>query len=591
MPKRYGAVHVAKIERKYKGSVYTSYLLRRSVREGNKVKHETLGNISHLPPDLIDIIRRRLQGEPIQQGGTFEIMRSYPHGHVAAVLSVLRDLKLDNLLASRPCRDRDVAVAMIVLRILSPGSKLASARALQEETATCSLALELGLEQVRERELYNALDWLLERQRRIENKLAKRHLQDGTLILYDVSSSYYTGHKSELVAFGHNRDGKQGFPQIVYGLLCNAEGCPIAIEVFPGNTADPKTFSAQVDTVRRRFGIQRVVFVGDRGMITSKRIDEDLRNVDGLDWITALRADSIQHLVANDCFQPSLLDERSLTEVTTPDYPGERLIVCRNPLLAAERTRKRKELLQDTQKKLDEIVTATRREKKPLRGEAAIGMRVGKVINQRNVAKHFIVNITHDNFSYQRDEASIAREQELDGIYVIRTSVTADTLDAENTVRAYKDLSKVERAFRSMKTIDLKVRPIHHWLDDRIRAHVFLCMLAYYVEFHLRQKLAPILFDDHEREQAEAGRSSIVDPAPRSDAAKQKEQTKRTTDDYPVLSFQTLLKHLATLNKNRVRVQDIEDADFFQLTHSTPLQQHVFELLGHPNLCSQNSAS
>jgi transposase len=559
-----------------------THLLRRTYREGGKVNHQTLGNLSHLPSDLIETIQRRLRGESSADSKPWEIVRTFPHGHVLAVLGMLRSLGLESILASRPSRQRSLVIAMIVARILQPASKLATARSLQEETATTSLGLELSLgpERIGEQELYGALDWLLERQTRIENKLAGKHLSEGTLILYDVTSSYYTGHRSGLIQFGYNRDGKRGFPQIVYGLLCNAEGCPVAIEVFAGNTADSKTLSAQITKVRRRFGVHRVVFVGDRGMITSRRIDEELRGVNGLDWITALRADTIRLLAEQGIIQPSLFDERDLAEVVSPEFPDERLIVCRNPLLAAERARKRAELLAATERQLDEIVTATRRAQKPLSGQAKIGLRVGRVLNRHKVGKHFELTIDDDSFSYRQNEARIAAEGELDGIYVIRTSVKPEALTSEDTVRAYKDLSTVERAFRSLKTVDLKVRPIFHWLDDRIRSHVFLCMLAYYVEWHMREKLAPLLFDDHERAEAEATRDSIVQPAPRSEAARAKDKTKQTADGLPVHSFRTLLADLGTLAKNSVRVQGESGSAFYELTRPTPLQQRALELLG-----------
>jgi hypothetical protein len=468
---------------------------------------------------------------------------------------------------------------MLVARIVAPASKLATSRALREETATSSLALELGLEAVEDQELYEALDWLRARQTRIETKLAQKHLQDGTLILYDVSSSYYTGRRSGLVKYGYNRDGKSRFPQIVYGLLCNAEGCPVAIEVFAGNTADPNTLAPQVQKVRQRFGVQRVVWVGDRGLITSRRIDETLRDVEGLDWITALRADNIQQLASQGVIQPSLFDQRDLAEVSSPDYPGERLIVCRNPLLAEERARKRQELLAATEKQLAEIAAATTRPRRPLRGKDLIGLRVGKVINQYKVGKHFVLQISDTQFSYRRDEAQIVQEAALDGIYVIRTSVQPEAFSASGAVRAYKDLAQVERAFRSMKTVDLKARPIFHWLDGRIEAHVFLCMLAYYVEWHLRRKLAPILFDDHEKQAAQAERESVVAKAPRSEAAKQKDLTKQTADGQPVHSFRTLLQDLGTLTKNRVRVTGNGESDFYVLARPTPLQQQALTLL------------
>ena len=572
-------MHVATTKRTYHGKVYVSHLLRRSFREGGKVKHQTLGNLSHLPPDLIDTIRSRLAGETPPDPGPWEIVRSLPHGHVAAVLGTLRQIGLESVLGSRPSRQRSLVMALIVMRLIAPQSKLATCRGLKEETATTSLALELGLGEIAEEELYQALDWLGSRQTPIETKLAKKHLPDGTLVLYDVSSSYYTGHHAELVQFGYNRDGKKRFPQIVYGLLCNAQGCPVAIEVFQGNTADPKTLSSQIEKLRTRFGVTRVVLVGNRGMITSKRIDESLRDVEGLDWITALRADNIQKLASQGLIQPSLFDERDLVEISSSDYPGERLVVCRNPLLADERARKREELLAATEKKLEAIAAATRRSRRPLRSKDQIAMRVGKVLNHYKVGKHFQLEIEEQKFTYRRDTARIAKEAALDGLYVIRTSVAETALSPENTVRAYKDLAKVERAFRTMKTIDLHVRPIYHWLDERIKAHVFLCMLSYYVEWHMRQRLAAVLFDDHDKESAEASRTSIVAPAPRSAAAKRKDFTKRTESDEPVHSFRSLLADLGTLCKNRVRLLSDPSAEFYLLTRPTPPQQHVLRLL------------
>jgi hypothetical protein len=582
MSRRSGAVHVATTKRVYQGRVYETHLLRRTYRAGGKVKHQTLGNLSHLPSDLIETIRCRLRGQPASDSRPWEIVRTFPHGHVLAVLGTLQSLGLEAILASRPSRERSLVIAMIVARILQPASKLATARALQEATASTSLGLELGLgqERIGEHELYGALDWLLQRQSRIETKLARKHLSEGTLILYDVTSSYYTGHRSGLVQFGYDRDGKRGFPQIVYGLLCSAEGCPVAIEVFAGNTADPTTLSTQITKVRRRFGVHRVVFVGDRGMITSRRIDEELRGVDGLEWITAVRADTIRLLAEQGVIQRSLFDERDLAEVVSPDFPGERLIVCRNPLLAAERARKRTELLAATERQLDEVVAATQQTKNPLSGRAAIGLRVGRMLNRHKVGKHFELTIDDSRFSYRRNEARIAAEAELDGIYVIRTCVSSEVLTSEDTVRSYKDLSTVERAFRCLKTVDLKIGPIFHWLDDRIRAHVFLCMLAYYVEWHMRQKLAPLLFDDHERDEAEATRASIVQPAPRSDAAGAKDKTKQTEDGLPVHSFRTLLADLGTLAKNRVRVRGESRSEFYELTQPTMLQQRALDLLG-----------
>lgn len=578
------AVHVATITKHHQGKIYVTHLLRHTYREGGKVKHLTVGNISALPDDLIDVIRKRLAGGPQEPRSTdnddFEIVRNLPHGHVAAVLGTLQKIGLDQLIASKACREAKLVTAMIVLRIIAPGSKLANLTSMQSETAQHSLAEELQLHELETPELYEALDWLLQRQKRIENKLAKKHLREGTLVLYDVSSSYYTGRQSELIKMGYNRDGKPGEPQIVYGLLCAPDGCPVAIEVFSGNTADPTTFTAQVNTIRQRFGLTRLVLVGDRGMITSKRIDEDLRDVKGLDWITALRNDSIKKLVQRNTIQLSLFDERDLAEVTSEEYPGERLIVCRNPFLAEERARKRQELLAVAEKKLAAVVQAVSRARQPLRGKEGIGLRVGRDLKDTKMKKHFELTIEDNSFSYRRLDEQIAQEAALDGLYVVRTSLSREALTSEQTVSAYKDLSQVEWAFRSLKMMDLQVRPIYHWKDDRIRAHVFLCMLAYYVEWHLRSALSELLFDDHEREAAEATRPSIVAPAPRSEAAKRKEQERRTPEGFPVQSFQCLLKDLATLCKNRVRWSSHSEVEFERVTMPTALQRHVFELLG-----------
>ena len=575
------SVHVATITKHQGGKTYVTHLLRHTYRENGKVKQLTLGNLSDLPDDLIQVIRKRLSGEPLpNESDDFQIVRSLPHGHVAAVLGMLRKIGLDRLIASKPCREAQLVVAMIVLRIIAPGSKLANLTSLQPETAEHSLADELQLEEIETPELYEALDWLLKRQTRIENKLAKKHLENGTLVLYDVSSSYYTGRQSDLIRMGYSRDGKPGKPQIVYGLLCAPDGCPIAIEVFSGNTGDPTTFTAQVKKIRKRFGINRIVFVGDRGMITSKRIKEDLRDEEGLHWITALRNTSIKKLVEKRVIQLSLFDERDLAEVTSDDYPDERLIVCRNPLLAHERARKRKELLASAEKKLDAVVKAVSRSKDPLRGKDKIGLRIGRELKSTKMQKHFELTIKEDSFSYCRKADQIAAEAALDGLYVVRTSTSAETLSSERTVLAYKSLSQVESAFRSLKNIDLKIRPIYHWKDDRIKSHVFLCMLAYYLEWHMRGNLVELLFDDHEREAAELGRASVVSKAPRSEAAKRKEQVRRTSDGFPVQSFQCLLKDLGTLCKNRVCWKSSPDVEFDRLTEPTNLQRHAFGLLG-----------
>ena len=469
MSRKRRAVHVATIERSYKGKTYTTHLLRRTYREDGKVKHETLGNLSDLPDDAIEYVRQRLRGEPpvgVDDDG-LEILRSLPHGHVAAVLGTLRKLGLDTIVASKPSRQRDLVMALIVSRIIHPVSKLATLSGLSQETAQSTLGEELGLGKIETKEVYEVLDWLLKRQTRIEGKLAKKHLSDGTLVLYDVSSSYYTGRTSGLVKRGYSRDRKKGFPQIIYGLLCSRDGCPVAIEVFSGNTGDPTTLGSQIKKLRKRFGLQRVVLVGDRGMITSRRIDEEMRDVEGLDWITALRSESIRKLISQESIQPSLFDEKNLAEITSDEFSGERLIVCRNPLLAEERARTRRELLQATEHELDKIVNATVRTKNPLRGKAEIGLRVGRVVNKYKMAKHFDPEIRKDKFTYSRREDNIAEESALDGLYVVRTSVPSESLSSNDTVKAYKSLSHVERAFRRIKTVDLEIRPIYHRKDDR----------------------------------------------------------------------------------------------------------------------------
>ena len=555
-------------------------LLRESFRDGGRVKKRTLANLSKLPTAAINALRRILRGERlVSPDDAFSCLRSLPHGHVAAVLATVRKLGLPALLARSPGRHRDLVLALLVARVIDAQSKLATARALTPESAVSTLGEMLDLGTVDPKELYAAMDWLVERQTAIEQRLAKRHLQEHTLVLYDLTSSYVEGTHCELAQRGHSRDRKKGTLQIVFGLLCTATGCPVAVEVFEGSTSDPNTVAAQVDKIRTRFGLHRVVLVGDRGMLTAARIREDLAGVDGLRWITTLRAPTIRKLVAAGTVTPSLFDQRDLAEVTSEDFPGERLIVCRNPLLAAERQRKRHELLAATEKELEPIVAATRRRNDPLRGAANIGIRVGKVINHYKVAKHFVTTITDESFTFRRDEDKIADEQQLDGLYIVRSNVESEQFDAIQTVRAYKDLAKVERAFRSLKTVDLKVRPIHHRRADRVRAHVLLCMLAYYVEWHMRQALKPLLFDDHDPAAAEQQRASVVQKAKRSPAARAKAARKRTADDLPVHSFRTLLADLGTLTANTMRVVD-GDATFTMLTKPTPGQQRSFELLG-----------
>lgn len=574
-------LRVETVRKTVKGKVYTSVLLRCSYRQDGKVKHETVGNLTGLPPDAIDFVKRRLSGELEENAplSSFEIVRSLPHGNVMAVLQTARQLGLETLLASRACRERDLIMALVVARVLSPRSKLSTTTALQAETAKHTLGEELGLGEVDVHQLYAAMDWLLQRQTRIENKLAKRHLQDGHLVLFDVSSSYYTGRESPLVKRGYSRDHRRDCPQIVYGLLCDFEGRPIAIEVFPGNTADPPTFTQMVAQARARFGINRIVFVGDRGMITSARINEDLRGVEGLDWISALRSEGIHKLCQAGAIQMSLFDKQDLAEVTSEHFPGERLVVCRNPALAERRACKREELLKATEAQLEPIRLATLRAKNPFRGEKELGLRVGKVIGKYKMEKHFELTITGSSLTYTRREDTIREEAALDGLYVVRSSVEKERMNSERLVETYKSLAKVERAFRCLKTVDLSLRPVYHRNEDRIRAHVFICMLAYYVEWHMREKLRPVLFADDDQESAAQARESIVAPARRSDSAQHKDATRRTADDYPVQSFHDILADLGTLCRNRIRVSDF-DSEFDKLTLATPYQQHVLDLLG-----------
>ena len=559
-------------------------LLRESYRQDGKVKSRTLANLTHLPSQQIEALRSALAGTATAPStplpDAFRISRSLPHGHVAAVLGCLRNRHLDSILDPAPAQQRDLVIAMIVARIIEPASKLATARGLHCDTLHHSLGEMLHLDSADETELYPAMDWLLPQQSRIEQALAKRHLSQGGLVLYDLTSTYFEGRHCPLAKLGHSRDDKSGKPQIVFGLLTNASGCPVAVEVFAGNTSDPKTVAAQVNKLRQQFGLSDVVLIGDRGMITSARIREDLPASQGIQWISALRATQIQKLATGGQLQMSLFDKTDLVEIAHPDFPGERLIVCFNPLLAEERARKRPELLAATEKQLEKIAAATKRRKRPLRGKQNIGLRAGRILNRYKMGKHFQLRIEEDSFHYQRKTANIEREENLDGIYVIRTSVKKEVLSSQQVVASYKSLSGVERAFRSLKTVDLQVRPIHHRLPDRVRAHILLCMLAYYVEWHMRQLLAPILFDDDDRAQAQAARASIVAPAQRSASAKLKALTKQTADGLKVHSFQTLMGDLATIVKNKIQPTDQNFVAFDMLTEPTVIQQRALDLLG-----------
>ena len=486
----------------------------------------------------------------------------------------------------QPRREVALCIAMIVARLIDPASKLATARGLADDTATSSLGQVLGLGPVDEQELYEALDWLVSQQQRIERALARRHLEHGTLVLYDVTSTYFEGRTCPLAKRGYNRDGKRHKLQIVFGLMCTAQGCPVAVEVFEGNVGDPSTLASQIEKVKQRFGIAHIVLIGDRGMITEARINETVKPA-GISFITALRAPAIHSLVDAGSIQLSLFDQRDLAEVSSPDYPNERLIVCYATLLADERSRKRRELLDATEQDLREIQARVRRAKRPLRGKEKIGLALGAVINHYKVGKHFDVKITDADLTFERKTEQINAEGLLDGIYVLRTDVKPAILDAAGTVRAYKNLATVERAFRSIKTVDLEVRPIHHRRAQRVRAHVQLCMLAYYLEWHMRQALKPILFDDHDSAAAEAARTSIVAKAERSTAGERKVATKRTDDGLPVHSFRSLIADLATVTRNTMTISKVEDATFVLYPKLTATQQRAFEILAVPMNCCQ----
>ena len=553
-------------------------LLRESFRENGRVSKRTLANLSDWPTTLVEGFRTLLKGGVAVAEEGIAIRRALPHGHAAAVLGTIRAIGLDRLLG-KPTDKRlaPLTIALIASRLVSPASKLATARDLAADTACSSLGRLLQLGAVDEVELYRALDWLGARQAAIEGALARRHLKDGALVLYDVSSSWLEGRCCELARFGYSRDGKKGKLQIVYGLLCAADGCPVAVEVFEGNTADPMTLSAQIDKLKERFGLSRVVLVGDRGMITSARIRDELRPA-GLDWITALRAPQIRALVDAGAFQLSLFDERDLAEITAPDFPGERLVVCRNPLLAEERTRKREDLLHATEAALTKLADQIARGTGPT-GQDKIARGVGRIENRYKLAKLFDITVAEDGFTFGRNHARIADEARLDGFYVIRTSVEDKALAAENVVGAYKSLARVERAFRSLKTVDLHLRPIHHWLAPRVRAHVFLCMLACHVEWHMRERLKPILFDDDDPAAAARERTSIVAPAQPSPAALRKRASKLTANGGPVHSFHSLLRDLATCTLNEMTTTLNAAYSFTLVATPTPIQAQAFRLL------------
>jgi transposase len=575
MAARSGAVHVATTKRVYKGKTYVTHLLRRSIRKGKTVTHETLGNLSHLPDHVIDLVRRSLKGEIfVPAAGAFRILRSLPHGHVEAVLTMIRKLGIEELIAAEPSRRRDLVIAMIAERILFPSSKLAHTRHWHDTT----LAEELDVADATEDHLYDAMDWLLARQRAIEKKLARRHLGEGAMVLYDVTSSYYEGKTCPLARFGHDRDGSTGCPIIVYGALTDANGRPVAVHVYAGNTADPKTVPDQVEALTKRFGLSRVVLVGDRGMLTQTQIDV-LKKYPGLGWISALRSGSIRRLLADGHLVKKTLEAEFLAEITSPEFPGERLMACFNPQLAEQRRQKRRDLLAATQAELEALAASVARSANRPETSAEIGVRAGKIINHYKMAKHFALTIRDGYLGWARKEEAITREELLDGIYVIRTSEPAERLTAADGVRSYKRLALVEQSFRCLKGIDLLVRPIHHRKADRVRAHILLCVLAYYVEWHLRQAWEPLLFEDEELT-VDRHRRDPVAPAKASESARLKKRTHMTPDGLPVQSFRTLLAHLGTRCRNTcVVTADPTQTEFHQITETDALQAEALRLI------------
>lgn len=575
MAARTGTVHVATTKRVYNGKTYVTHLLRRSIRKGKTVTHETLGNLSHLPDHLIDLIKRSLKGETfVPAAETFRITGSLPHGHVEAVLTMIRRLGVDDLIASEPSRRRDLVTAMIAERLLFPSSKLANTRHWHDTT----LAEELDVADATEDHLYDAMDWLLARQRAIENKLARRHLGEGALVLYDVTSSYYEGRTCPLARFGHDRDGRTGCPIIVYGALTDADGRPVAVQVYPGNTGDPKTVPDQVEALTKRFGLSRVVLVGDRGMLTQTQIDV-LKKHPGLGWISALRSGAIRRLLADGRLIRKDLEAERLAEITSPDFPGERLVACYNPQLAEQRRHKRQDLLTATEAELGALAARVARPGGPRQTAAEIGVRAGKIIDHYKVAKHFTLTIRDGHLAWARRGEAIQGEEALDGIYVIRTSEPAERLSAADGVRSYKRLGLVEQAFRCLKGIDLLVRPIHHRTAERVRAHILLCLLAYYVEWHLRRAWEPLLFEDEELAE-DRRRRDPVRPARASESARQKKKTHATPEGLPVHSFRSLLAHLGTRCRNTCVVTgDPKGTTFRQVTEANAVQAEALRLL------------
>ncbi len=563
-------------------------LLRESYREGDQVKKRTLANLSKLSEDVVDNMKLALKGAKvsIEEGmpSNFEVIRSLPHGHVAAILETIKKLGLSQIISEQSSRKKNLVLAMIIARIINPKSKLATCRGFNHQTCSNSLGQLLNLENAKSDELYEALDWLLERQSKIEEKLAEKHLISGSLVLYDVTSSYLEGTGCELGLYGYNRDKKKGKTQIVFGLLCDANGCPIAVEVFAGNTSDSTTLTNQIEKVRNRFGIKNVVWVTDRGILTNANINELVKPVEGLDFISGLTKPQIRKLAEVDIIQLGLFDELNIVEFESEDYPEERLVACRNPLIAEKNKKQREAILEAVEKELSQIVKATKREKRALKGQDKIAFRVAKVLNKYKVNKYYTLDIKDEEFSYERREELITQEVALDGVYVIRTSVKKTLMDAPTTVKAYKSLSQVEEAFRCYKSIDLKVRPIYHYKAERVKAHIFLCMLAYYVEWHLRKILAPLLFEDEETEDV----ATDVIQAHRSESAKKKDRTKRNKENLPIHSFRTLLEDLGTICLNKIKCNFASGSYVFsKITQPTSLQQSCLDLLEVSLSCTQ----
>jgi len=561
-------------------------LLRESWRENGKTRKRTVGNLSALSDETVEAVRSALKGHVVpaalaiaEPRKNLEITDVRQHGHVAAIVALIKRSGLLQAIDRKPSRQRDIVVAMIADRLLHGDSKLATARHCQKETAATTLGELLSLEDLDEHECYQAMDWLLKRQEPIQKKLAKEHLADGDPVLFDLSSSYFEGHTCPLAKHGYSRDKRGDLPQVNYGMYCNARGVPIGVEVLPGNENDHVAFPKAVERIRGDFGCDSEIFIGDRGMISGKAIDDCLRDEEGAQWITALNSASIAKLQRQGSIQLSLFDEHDLASITHGDYPDERLILCRNPLLADERVRKRDALLAATEKLLAKVKAKVDRKRKPLRGKSAIGVEVGKVVNRKKVAKHFRLEIDDDRFEYSRNREKIDAESSLDGLYIIRSNVEASRMSDEQVVGHYKNLASVERAFRSLKSIDLRVRPIHHRLSDRVRSHIFLCMLAYYIEYQLRQLLAPLMFVDEDKVSA-ASRDSIVSPAPRFESARRKDASRRNETGVRLSSFRDILESLSAVIRSTVIIQGHPKGRFSATSRPTPYQQEIIRHLG-----------